>query len=362
MRRSYARIDKMKPKRLQKFTQRTQSSLTSLFLCVLCVFFVFIVVNNKVLAQEIGPTELTVALDGSGGYTTIQEAIHACRDLGSAQVTILIKNGIYKEKLVIPSWKSAISLVGEDRDHTIITYDDYSGKENPQAGEPGAKPNLSTFTSYTLLIQGNDIVLENLTIQNTAGRVGQAVALHIEGDRVKVKNCNITGNQDTLLVTRDGSRQYFKDCYIEGTTDFIFGEATALFVNCTIKSLSNSFITAASTREHTPFGFVFQHCKLIAGSEATKVYLGRPWRPFARTVFLHCELGSHIRAEGWDPWSGDAMFPDKDKTAFYAEYKNSGPGADSSQRVAWSKQLSKQEAKEYTLKNIFRGWNPESIK
>ncbi|MBX2945106.1 MAG: pectin esterase [Cyclobacteriaceae bacterium] len=322
---------------------------------VLFVFFVVTIAS----AQKIQPTSITVAQNGSADYITIQEAINACRDLGYARVTINIKNGIYKEKLVIPSWKTAISLIGESRDNTIITYDDYSGKGNPNTNEPGAKSKLSTFTSYTMLVQGNDIMLENLTIQNTAGRVGQAVALHVEGDRVSVKNCSINGNQDTLLVTRDGSRQYFKDCYIEGTTDFIFGEATALFANCTIKSLSNSFITAASTREHTPFGFVFQNCKLIAADEATSVYFGRPWRPFAKTVFMNCELGNHIHAEGWDPWKGDVMFPDKDKTAFYAEYKNYGSGADVGKRVAWSKQLTKKEAKQYTLKNIFRDWNPD---
>ncbi len=349
----------MKPQSAQRLAQSTQRIFFSPFLCVLCVFSVFFVVNTETHAQQIHPTSITVAQDGSGDYTTIQEAINACRDLGYARVTIHIKKGIYMEKLFIPSWKTAISLIGEDRRQTIITYDDYSGKDNANASEPGAKPKLSTFTSYTMLIQGNDISLENLTIQNTAGRVGQAVALHIEGDRVSVKNCSITGNQDTLLVTRDGSRQYFKDCYIEGTTDFIFGEATALFVTCTIKSLSNSFITAASTREHTPYGFVFQHCKLIAGDEATSVYLGRPWRPFARTVFMQCELGGHIRSEGWDPWKGDAMFPDKDKTAFYAEYKNYGPGANTTKRVGWSKQLTKKEAKQYTVKNIFRDWNPE---
>ncbi|MBX2963517.1 MAG: right-handed parallel beta-helix repeat-containing protein [Cyclobacteriaceae bacterium] len=345
----------MKPQSTLRVVQRSHCQLWYAFLNVFFVFFLIKSLN----AQDSRPTKLTVAQDGSGDYTTIQEAINACRDLGYARVTIHIKKGIYKEKLIIPSWKTNITLLGEDREHTIISYDDYSGKENPKAGAEGEKPKLSTFTSYTMLVQGNDITIENLTIQNTAGRVGQAVALHIEGDRVVVKNCNITGNQDTLLVTRDGSRQYFKDCYIEGTTDFIFGEATALFVNCTIKSLSNSFITAASTREHTAFGLVFQHCKLLAGGEATNVYLGRPWRPFARTVFMQCELGSHIRVEGWDPWKGDAMFPDKDKTAFYAEYKNYGSGADTSKRVGWSKQLTKKEAKQYTVKNIFQDWNPD---
>ena len=311
-------------------------------------------------AQEARPAKVTVAKDGSGDYTTIQDAINSCRDLGQELVTIYIKSGVYNEKLVIPSWKTNIKLTGESRDNTIITYDDYSGKLIPEGMEIPGKEKYSTFTSYTMLIQGNDITLENLTIQNTAGQVGQAVALHVEGDRVMVRNCNITGNQDTLLVTKAGSRQYFIDCYVEGTTDFIFGESTALFVNCTIKSLKNSFITAASTRENTRFGFVFSNCKLIASDEVTAVYLGRPWRPFARTVFIECELGKHIRPEGWDPWKGDKMFPDKDKTAFYAEYKNVGPGSDVSKRVAWSKQLTKKEAKQYTIKNILGDWNPDN--
>lgn len=324
------------------------------------VVILFCLIASLAGAQDIRPTKVTVAQDGSGDYRTIQDAINSCRDLGQELVTIYIKRGVYKEKLVIPSWKTSIKLIGESRDSTIITHDDFSGKLIPQGMEIPGKDKYSTFTSYTMLIQGNDIMLENLTIQNTAGQVGQAVALHVEGDRVKVKNCNITGNQDTLLVTKAGSRQYFMDCYMEGTTDFIFGEATALFVNCRIKSLKNSFITAASTRENTRFGFVFRNCKLIAADDVTAVYLGRPWRPYARTVFIECELGNHIHPEGWDPWKGDKMFPDKDKTAFYAEYKNSGAGSDASRRVAWSKQLTKKEAKQYTLKSIFGDWNPNN--
>jgi pectinesterase len=324
------------------------------------IVFLFWLIVSATGAQETRPTKITVAKDGTGDYTTIQEAINSCRDLGQALVTIHIKNGVYKEKLVIGSEKTSIKMIGESRDSTIITYDDFSGKPFPPGMEIPGKEKHSTFTSYTMLIQGSDITLENLTIQNTAGPVGQAVALHVEGDRVKVKNCKIISNQDTLLVTKAGSRQYFIDCYIEGTTDFIFGEATALFVNCTIQSLKNSFITAASTRENTQFGFVFKNCKLIANEDATLVYLGRPWRPYARTVFIECELGKHIRPEGWDPWKGDKMFPDKDKTAFYAEYKNFGEGADVSKRVAWSKQLTSKEAKQYTMKNIFGDWNPSN--
>lgn len=310
-------------------------------------------------AQDVRPTSIRVAKDGSGDYTSIQQAINACRDLGQKLITIHIQNGVYKEKLVIPSEKTAIKLMGESKEGTIITYDDYSGKSIPAGIEIQGKEKYSTFTSYTMLIRGNDITLENLTIENSSGPVGQAVALHVEGDRIRVKNCKIIGHQDTLLVTRAGARQYFVDCYIAGTTDFIFGEATVLFVNCTIHSLKNSFITAASTREAASFGFVFMKCKLSASDEVTEVYLGRPWRPFAKTVFIACDLGKHIKPEGWDPWKGDEMFPDKDKTAFYAEYKNIGAGADVSKRVAWTKQLTAKEAKRYIVKNIFGDWNPD---
>ena len=331
-----------------------KSGFDRLNLTVLFLFIIVLVVNS----QDIRPAKIIVSKDDSGDFQTIQEAINSVRDLGLVRVTITIKNGVYREKLVIASEKTMITLIGENLDSTIIINDDYSGKALPEGLSIAGKDKFSTFTSYTMLVQGNDITLENLTIQNTAGRVGQAVALHLEGDRIEVKNCRIISNQDTLLVHRAGNRQYFLDCYIEGTTDFIFGEATALFVNCTIKSLVNSFITAASTRQGTPFGFVFLNCKLIADEAATKVYLGRPWRPYAKTVFINCELGNHIQTEGWDPWSGDKMFPDKEKTTFYAEYKNNGPGADVSKRVAWSKQLTKKEAKRYTLKNIFTDWNP----
>jgi pectinesterase len=309
----------------------------------------------KLPAQTTYPSRIIVAKDGSGNYKTIQEAINSVRDLGMARVTIFIRNGIYKEKLVIPSWKTNITLSGESKENTIITNDDYSGKPFP-GKDPSGKDQYMTFTSYTLLIQGNDVIAENLTIQNTAGRVGQAVALHVEGDRVIIKNCSLLGNQDTLYAAKENSRQYYADCYIEGTTDFIFGEATAVFRRCTIKSLLNSYITAAATRQGQRFGLVFLNCKLIADSAADKVFLGRPWRPYAKTVFIHSDLGNHIVPEGWNPWKGDAMFPDKEKTAFYAEYGNTGAGAGTKSRVAWSKQLSSKSVKQYTVKNIFSGW------
>lgn len=322
-----------------------------------------ILLCNTLFAQT-APTsrDLTVAWDGSGDYKSIQEAINATRDLGPRQVTIHIKKGVYHEKVVIPSWKTGISLVGENADSTIIVNDDYSGKPVPCGKDAYGRTRMSTFTSYTLLIQGDDCHIKDLTIMNNAGRVGQAVALNVEGDRCTVTGCRLLGNQDTLYLAKGTSRQYYRDCYIEGTTDFIFGEATAVFDHCTIKSLISSFITAAATTQRQAYGFVFLHCRLIADTGATKVYLGRPWRPYARTVYIDTDMGSQILPEGWNPWKGDAMFPDKEKTAFYAEYHSTGPGANAQSRVSWSKQLSKAEAAGYTLKNILGGqdgWVPE---
>ena len=330
-------------------------------LLILQMLSFFVVVVTFAQTNPSFPPTLTVAKDGSGNYKTIQEAINAVRDLGKLRVKIFIKKGVYSEKIVVPSWKTNISLIGEDKENTIITYDDFSGKPNPGGTDAFKKDKFTTYTSYTLLVEGNDFTAENLTIQNTAGRVGQAVALHVEGDRVVIRNCKILGNQDTLYATKENSRQYYENCFIEGTTDFIFGEAIAVFQNCTIKNLTNSYITAASTREAQPFGYVFFDCKLIADTAAKKVYLGRPWRSYAKTVFIRCDMGAHIVPEGWDPWKGDLMFPEKEKTAYYAEYENKGAGAVTAGRVAWSKQLTNTEAKLYTLKNILGGsdrWNP----
>ncbi len=307
------------------------------------------------------PNEITVAQDGSGNYKTIQEAINSVRDLGQWQVIIHIKKGIYQEKLIIPTWKTKLSLIGEDKANTIITFNDYSGKIISTGKDAYGNTKFSTFTSFTVLVQGDDVSFQNLTIQNTAGRVGQAVALHVEGDRFVMKDCAILGNQDTLYTATESSRQYYQNCFIEGTTDFIFGEATAVFQNCTIKSLTNSYVTAAATTKNQQFGYVFLNCELIADTNATKVYLGRPWRPYAKTVFIQCELGAHLVPEGWNPWKGDLMFKDKEKTAFYAEYHNTGKGANSKARVVWAKQLTANEAKLYTIQNVLKGkdgWKP----
>ncbi|KAA6430816.1 pectin esterase [Rufibacter glacialis] len=307
------------------------------FLLLICLPFL-------ALAQQ---KKLVVAQDGSGDHTTIQSAVDAIPAFPNERIEIHIKNGTYREKLVISSWKTKLSFIGEDRDKTIIVWNDYSGKGN-----------INTFTSYTVLVQGNEFRAENLTFQNDAGPVGQAVALHVEADRCVFQNCRILGDQDTVYAGVDNSRQYYKDCYIEGTTDFIFGPATVVFENCTIHCKKNSYITAASTPQNQPYGFVFLNCNITtAAPEATKVYLGRPWRPYAQTVFLNTRLGTHIRPEGWHNWNK----PDAEKTTLYAEYRSSGPGAAPEKRVAWSKQLSRKEARKYKPELVLAGqdkWNP----
>ena len=276
---------------------------------------------------------------GSGDFTTIQEAINAAKAYPSERITIFIKNGVYYEKVKIHSWNPYISLIGESQEKTIISYDDHFNKINIGRN--------STFHTYTVLVEGNDFIAKNLTIQNTSGPIGQAVALNVNANRVIISNCSLLGNQDTLYTSGEGIKNYFRDCYIEGTTDFIFGDATVFFENCTIHSKSNSYITAASTPKNTEYGYIFKNCKLTASENVTEVYLGRPWRIYAKTVFINCEMGNHIKPEGWHNWSK----PEAEKTAFYAEYKCSGEGFQPTKRVVWSHQLKKSQAKKYTIKN-----------
>ncbi|RYY19141.1 MAG: pectin esterase, partial [Cytophagaceae bacterium] len=277
---------------------------------------------------------LTVAPDGSGDFRTVQEAVQAVRDLSQVPVTIQLKNGTYREKVVVPSHKRLIRLVGESAVGTIISWADHTGDA---AGH-------NTYSSHTVLVQGNDFVAENITFENAAGPVGQAVAVQVDADRVVFRHCRFLGNQDTLFPAVENSRQYYQDCYIEGTTDFIFGSATAVFDRCEIRSKRNSYIAAAATTGRQAYGFVFRDCHLTADTAARKVFLGRPWRPQSRTVYLHCELGAHILPVGWDNWRDTA----NEKTAFYAEYQSTGPGANPGARAGWSHQLTAKEAKRYT--------------
>ena len=296
-------------------------------------------------AQERQDT-IVVSRDGTGNFRTLQEAIESARAFMDYTVTIYVKNGIYKEKVIVPSWVENIDIIGEDRDKTIITYDDHANINK-----------MGTFRTYTVKVEGSDITFKNLTIENNAAQLGQAVALHTEGDRLKFINCRILGNQDTIYTGAKFTRLYFKDCYIDGTTDFIFGPSTALFEDCIIHSKRNSYVTAASTPKEAKYGYVFKHCKLTAEPGVDKVYLGRPWRPYAYTLFIECELGKHIVLAGWHNWGKQS----NEETARYMEYKNTGEGANASERVAWSKQLTKKEAEAVTVDAIFRtqsDWNP----
>jgi pectinesterase len=302
------------------------------------ILFILFISSNPCVAQDV--YKITVAQDGTGDYSTIQQAIDAARSFPDNRITIYVRKGSYHEKIIIPACNNRISIIGESAENTVITYGDYFNKIN--------RGRNSTFYTSTLLVIADDFYAENLTIENSAGPVGQAIALYVSGDRCVFRNCRILGNQDTLFTDGFCSRQYFDNCFIEGTTDFIFGPATALFNNCTINSKDNSYITAASTPQGKQFGYVFMGCKLTASDDVAKAYLGRPWRDFAKVVFIKCELGSHIQPAGWSNWQGTA----RDKTAYYAEYGNTGPGAGVSQRVPWSHQLSKKEAAKYTLKNI----------
>lgn len=296
-------------------------------------------------AQERQDT-IVVSRDGTGNFRTLQEAIESARAFMDYTVTIYVKNGVYKEKVIVPSWVENIDIIGEDRDKTIITYDDHANINK-----------MGTFRTYTVKVEGSDITFKNLTIENNAAQLGQAVALHTEGDRLKFINCRILGNQDTIYTGAKFTRLYFKDCYIDGTTDFIFGPSTALFEDCIIHSKRNSYVTAASTPKEAKYGYVFKHCKLTAEPGVDKVYLGRPWRPYAYTLFIECELGKHIVLAGWNNWGKQS----NEETARYMEYKNTGEGANASERVAWSKQLTKKEAEAVTVDAIFRtqsDWNP----
>ncbi|SFE16706.1 pectinesterase [Chitinophaga sp. CF118] len=316
-------------------------------------FFALLFIAQSALAED--RKYIVVAKDSSGDFTTIQEAVNAVRDFSYFPVKIFIKKGVYNEKLIIPSWKTGITLQGEDRDSTIITNADYNGKLFPGGKDPAGKDKFGTFNSHTVLIEGDDITAENLTFENTAGNVGQAVALHVEGDRCIIRNCRLLGNQDTLYAGRDGCRQYYYKCYIEGTVDFIFGAATAMFQDCTIYSKRNSYITAASTTKYQQYGFVFINCKLTADeTTVNKMYLGRPWRPYSATIFMNCFLDAHILPEGWHNWDKVT----NEQTARYAEYKNTGPGAATGKRVAWSRQLTDKEAKIITVTKVFKGWDP----
>lgn len=281
------------------------------------------------LAAQDAANRVVVAADGSGDYYTVGEALRKVRGDLDTPFTIFIKNGVYREKLLINATANNIIIEGENPDSCIITWDDYA-----------ALRNMGTSGSYTFKVEGNNITFRNLTIENAAGQVGQAVAMHTIGDCISFINCRFLGNQDTLYTGGRNARLYFEDCYIEGTVDFIFGSATAFFNRCHLHGKNDGYFTAASTAADNPVGYVFYKCKLTTDPEVKSMYLGRPWRPYASTYFLECELDGNIHPQGWHNWGKES----NETTARYGEYGSTGTAASPDTRVAWSRQLSEEEA------------------
>lgn len=293
--------------------------------------------------------DAVVAADGSGDFTSIEAAVYAAPYRPPGQVWIIrVKPGTYRERVYVQRERGYIRLVGDDPATTILTHEIHANMTGPDGRR------LGTFRTATLQVDGDGFEMENFTVANTAGPVGQALALRVDGDRVRFRHCRFLGWQDTILLNR--GRHYFEDCYVEGHVDFIFGGATAWFENCHIHCLRDGYITAASTPPDQPYGFVFRRCR-ITGEPGVKTYLGRPWRPYAMTVFLESYMSEVVRPEGWHNWDD----PGREKTVRYAEFGNHGPGAEKAARVSWARQLTAEEAAALTPAAVLRGadgWDP----
>lgn len=313
---------------------------------------------------------ITVAPDNRGDYTTITEALAFADTLPpDTPVTLKLDGGIYQERLEIRRPYLTFEGISKNAADTVITY----GLSAFMEMEDGSK--RGTFRSYSVLIDTHDFTAKNITFENSSGdgrQVGQALAVYAEGDMLCFDNCRFLGCQDTVFTgplppkelkpggfvgpkqfaPRVNGRQYYKDCYIRGDVDFIFGSATAYFENCEIFSNHrgmdiNGYVTAPSTPKDQEYGYVFERCRFTSDCPPRTVYLGRPWRDYAKAVFLNCELGAHIRREGFHDWNKEITH----ETAFWAEYNSTGEGA-AGPRVSWARQLTGQEAAHYSRKNV----------
>lgn len=329
-------------------------------------------------AAKINDVTFTVALDGSGNFTKIQDAIDAVKPNQKSRTIIRIKNGVYQtEKLIVPEDKQNITFLGENRDKTIISYHIYDCKDglnNKCPAEDAAKwTGLNIRTSATIAVYGNGFRAENITFRNTAGPVGQALAITVCADKNTFVNCSFLGYQDTIYLWTAGSRSYFLNCLIVGRTDFIYGAGIAFFDDCEIKSFGGGWITAPSTPKDQPFGFIFYKCKITFATDSPRkdddhqsIALGRPWHAYPKVAWLYCDMCKNINPQGWNTtWRMD--YADTDPDLHLYEYKNSGAGADMTNRSKWAglRALNDEEAKQYNIKNILSGkdnWNPLKIK
>lgn len=321
---------------------------------------------------------IVVAKDGSGDVTSVAEAAVLVPPENRDWVTVYIKQGVYKERV---EWTSPyVILEGEDAENTIITNNLYAKMDMGDGMKRG------TFRTYTVFIDTHDVIIKNLTIENSAGpgtEMGQAIALYADGDRLIFEDCRILANQDTLFTgplppkeiekngfigpkqyaPRINGRHYYKGCLIRGEVDFIFGSATAYFEGCELFSVNtgqeiNGYVTAASTPEGQEYGYVFRHCRFTSDCPPETVYLGRPWRDFARTVIVNSELGAHICKEGWHDWDKAHAR----KNVFFGEYGNTGAGSDMKYRPKWVISMTEQEAERFSAEAVLSGndgWNPE---
>lgn len=320
---------------------------------------------------------LIVAKDGSKDAVSVAEAVSKIPPDNKERTVIYIKKGIYDEQVEIHS--PYLILEGEDAEQTIITGGLYAKMKMEDGRKRG------TFRTYTVFIDTHDVCFKGLTIENSAGLgqdMGQALALYADGDRLMFEDCRILGNQDTLFtgplppkeIEKDGfigpkqhaprinGRQYYRNCLIQGEVDFIFGSATAYFENCELYSVNtgqeiNGYVTAASTPKGQEYGYVFYNCRFTSNCPSKTVYLGRPWREYAKTVILNSELGGHICKEGWHDWEKI----DARETVLFAEYQNFGVGSGMEYRPNWVQSLTNQEAEQYSKEAVLSGkdgWNP----
>lgn len=350
---------------------------TALFLCV-CWLLQF-PHSCETTSIEMVPSVI-VAKDGSGDFTTLQAAIDAAPDHGEERFVIYIKNGLYDtEKLIVPAGKNKITLMGEDREKTIISYHMHDC-DHPETGNKCPEESWALWkenkelsrTSATLTILADDCVLQNLTVENTAGPVGQALALTLCGDRLVFRDCNFLSYQDTIFLWKSNRRNYFVNCLVLGRTDYIYGGGIGFFQSCEIRSYGGGWITAPSTPENQEYGFVFNECAFTytdgspdGTDDGMSVALGRPWHNYPKVAILNSFLAEEIHPEGW-PTTWNMEYAATSEKLHLYEYGNTGKGADMSRRASWAgiRELTPEEARHYCSEKVLGGtdeWDPEDL-
>ncbi len=319
---------------------------------------------NPMPRLDVDGYDAIVANDVSASYTNLQLAINAAPTNSTRPYRILIKSGSYQGQFIVPKGKNHLEFIGEDLTNTVLTY-------GLNVREQDDNTDLR-FRGTGVIVLGDDFYATNLTIQNTSGDHGQALALRVDGDRAIFNHCRILGWQDTVMLNL--GRDYFTNCYVAGRVDFIYGSAAVVFNRCEIHSKNGGHVTAANTPRNKPYGLVFMNCNLTgdpqpwvnADGVATnvpmnglpaKADLGRPWRPYASVTYLDCEMGAHIKPEGWNNWRN----PTNELTARFSEYNSTGPGANPEKRFKWAKQLTQEQADKITVEAVLGGeddWNP----